>query len=855
MPTETTGGRRLRPLWLGVAASALALGGWLLRPDVADVFSLASLVTALSFFAGAFGHRRTAILLGSLLTLPGAIAIAQRLFRFHGTAETIGRALEPLGPVSGWALLLVGLALMASWKANFRPGRSLAIVLAGGSVASMAVAAASLHVLASLSSTHPFVTTALTIPEAITVLMLGIFIAFHGWYSATDHESPSLALPVAAGMSVLLAAVALAVLARTNQKAQIQRTTLIAAEGIGEQARRGLYAHLLRTHRAVEDLVQVRAENPAWESALQTRMRDYAGLEAVAHLDAPDRIRWLVPRTTDPKPVLEHAARIDWSSSSSTFVFEPIALVGGPGFLVYDRSPTRGEAAGFAVSIFRYAPLFAEILEDSATDYELAIFHDDVSLFERASPDGEESRNSWSEQIELASLGFSWRIIAWPKAETLQASRSLTALGSILMGNLVALLLALAVQLAQTARRRSEALLELNQELASQMDERRRAEEKLMQSQKMEAVGRLAGGVAHDFNNFLTVVHGYSELVRPLVRGEAPRRYIGEIAKASERASELTQQLLAFSRRQPRAAQPVDLNESVREVHGMLARLIGEHINLTLDGESSVIKADPGQLQQIIVNLAVNARDAMPQGGELAISTSIVELDPSGAASMGLGPGRHAELTVRDTGIGMSKSTMANMFEPFFTTKERGRGTGLGLSTVYGIVRQSGGQILATSTPGEGATFRVYFPLTEEPVGEASAEGKKKVPPSGYEATVLLVEDDEAVRDWIEEVLRSGGYRVLVARDGEEALSTFERSAHTIDLLITDVIMPRMGGLTLSEILSERRKDLPVLFVSGYPDRNLPETEDGESAYYLSKPFTASALLEKMRSVLDRARV
>ena len=284
----------------------------------------------------------------------------------------------------------------------------------------------------------------------------------------------------------------------------------------------------------------------------------------------------------------------------------------------------------------------------------------------------------------------------------------------------------------------------------------------------------------------------------------------------------------------------------------MLARLIGEDIRLMTSGDPCVVKVDRSQLHQVIINLAVNARDAMPHGGVLEIRTSVFPLDDDCARSMGLARGEYAELVVRDTGLGMDEATLSNMFEPFFTTKAQGHGTGLGLSTVYGIVKQSGGHVIATSAPGRGTIFRLYFPITNEPVRRPEITDEAETSHLGYKGSVLLVEDDDAVRTWAEEILRGEGFKVIVARDGEEALDKMGRSSRKVDLLVTDIIMPRLGGATLAEELAERDPNLAVLYISGYPGRNLPRNLDDEPFAYLSKPFTAAQLLEKVQEALDR---
>ncbi len=385
--------------------------------------------------------------------------------------------------------------------------------------------------------------------------------------------------------------------------------------------------------------------------------------------------------------------------------------------------------------------------------------------------------------------------------------------------------------------------------------ERRKLEGQLRHAQKMDSIGQLAGGIAHDFNNLLTVINGYSEILLDRLGVDAPMRAgLQEIQKAGQRAAMLTGQILAFSRRQMLQPQVLDLNELVRNLEQMLKRLIGEDITLTsiLDPAIGPVKADPGQLDQVLVNLAVNARDAMPSGGRLTIETAPVELDEAYARMHpGATPGPYVMLAVSDTGCGMDAETQARVFEPFFTTKEKGKGTGLGLSTVYGIVKQSGGYITVYSEVGCGTTFKIYLPRI---TGEAPRAAKPAAapPPTGSE-TILLVEDEEAVRAFTRSVLESQGYTVLEARDGAEALRLAQDHPGEIHLLVTDVVMPGLSGRALAERLAPARPTMNVLYLSGYTDNAIVHhgVLDDDIAF-LQKPFTRDALARKVRAILDR---
>jgi nitrogen-specific signal transduction histidine kinase len=392
--------------------------------------------------------------------------------------------------------------------------------------------------------------------------------------------------------------------------------------------------------------------------------------------------------------------------------------------------------------------------------------------------------------------------------------------------------------------------------LVEDITERKLLEAQLRQAQKMEAVGRLAGGIAHDFNNLLTAITGYADLaLSDLREGDPMRQDMEEILRAAHRAAELTRQLLAFSRQQVLAPRVLDLNEVVQSVDKMLRRLVGEDVELlsVLAPGLGHVKADPGQLEQVIVNLAVNARDAMPTGGKLTIETADAELAETRVRDLATVPaGRYVMLAITDSGTGMDEETKARIFEPFFTTKEQGKGTGLGLATVYGIVKQSGGFIWLYSEPGHGTTFKIYLPRVEgaadalaPPVGTAEV-------PRGTE-TVLIVEDEEAVRALAKTALTRKGYRVLEAANGGEALLRCESEQAPIHLLVTDVVMPGLGGADLAQRLAPLRPDMKVLFISGYADRAAARHGTIQpGAAYLEKPFSLEALARKVREVLDR---
>jgi signal transduction histidine kinase/CheY-like chemotaxis protein len=383
----------------------------------------------------------------------------------------------------------------------------------------------------------------------------------------------------------------------------------------------------------------------------------------------------------------------------------------------------------------------------------------------------------------------------------------------------------------------------------------RQSEERLRQGQKMEAVGRLAGGVAHDFNNLLTVITSYSDLLLEDLALDDPKRDdVGEIRKAAEGAAALTRQLLAFSRQQVLEPKVLDLKAIVTGTEKLLRRLIGEDVQLTtaLAPDLGAVKADPVQLEQIIINLAVNARDAMPTGGRLTIEAANVEMDEVYVRSHAPArPGHYVMLAMSDTGIGMDEQTKARIFEPFFTTKERGKGTGLGLATVYGIVKQAGGFIWVYSEPARGTSFKVYLPRVDEPVEPAVARTATAEPGRGTE-TVLVVEDAASVRMVTRQVLDRYGYAVLEAPNGDTALRLAVKHHGPIHLLLTDVVMPGLSGRQLAEQLAQLRPDMKVLYVSGYGDSAVVHHGILEAGVaYLQKPFTPESLARRVRDALD----
>ena len=393
-------------------------------------------------------------------------------------------------------------------------------------------------------------------------------------------------------------------------------------------------------------------------------------------------------------------------------------------------------------------------------------------------------------------------------------------------------------------------------ELKRAEEEKAVLHEQLRQSQKVEAIGRLAGGIAHDFNNFLTVIKGYSQLSSfELKEGDPLRVNIDEIQNAAERAASLTRQLLAFSRRQVMEMKVLDLNTLLRDLEKMLRRIIGEDIEMVIQLAEDLgrVRADVGQIEQVIMNLAVNAKDAMPSGGKLTIETANVELDESYARShVDVRHGHYVMFSVSDTGVGMTPEVRERIFEPFFTTKEMGKGTGLGLSTTYGIVKQSEGHIWVYSVQGKGTTFKIYLPRVNEHLEEIRKEVLKEELPRGNE-TILIVEDEEEVRKLAGKILEKRGYRILETSNGDDALLACERRKSPIHLMLADIVMPRMSGSELAKLLIPLYPEIKILYMSGYTDNAIVRhgvLEKGVN--YIQKPFTMEGLARKVREVLDK---
>jgi len=392
--------------------------------------------------------------------------------------------------------------------------------------------------------------------------------------------------------------------------------------------------------------------------------------------------------------------------------------------------------------------------------------------------------------------------------------------------------------------------------IARDVTAQKRAEGQLRQAQKMEAIGRLAGGVAHDFNNILAIINACTEFLRDRIDPVSePSRYVENIKKATERGSALTKQLLAFSRTSTIQPRLLDVNERLHDISKLLRPLLGDDVEILIVPRSAsvIVEADPGQLDQIVVNLAVNARDAMPRGGKFILETGVVRLDKGFAEQhQALAPGKYVLLAVSDTGIGMDETTISRIFEPFFTTKEVGKGTGLGLATVYGIVKQNAGHIIVYSEPGKGTTFKIYLPSADHKIGLASRPEPETASPKREGTTILLVEDDEIMRSLTRQLLQEHGYSVVEANDGKSALEWVQSHPGAIDLVLTDVVMRHMSGPELVERLNASHPTLRVVYMSGYTGELIAEREVLKRGItLLEKPFTRTALLNTLHTALE----
>jgi signal transduction histidine kinase/ActR/RegA family two-component response regulator len=673
-----------------------------------------------------------------------------------------------------------------------------------------------------------------------------------------------LLLPAIFGLTTIMAALVLWQMLVAHRLVEIRAAAEEQASFVKTKTESELRARILPLERlAGRWEADGRSDEQGMESDASLVMSGYPAYQAIEWVDPTLRVVWVVPEKGNEADIGADLGAVpglretleDAEHSKNTMVAPRVDLrQGGRGFLVCVPVQSEKNLNGFLVGVFRYQELLSSILEDVAPDYWVTIYDGNDVVYSRTvaqpAPGGRYVQDA---NIEFQQL--TWRALVWPKAGAVAYARS--PLPTLVFGGgiLVALILAFAVYMAETAQLNVRKLGSANRELEREIAGREHAEEALRHAQKMEAIGRLAGGVAHDFNNLLMVIRGQAALSQNNVGlSTTLRRELSEIVKAADRASSLTRKLLAFGRKQVLQPRVLDLNVLVTQVAEILPPVLGEDIELSLDLEPELgrVKADSAQLEQVIMNLVFNARDAMPGGGELTIRTGNCALDSAWSLTHpGVQAGPYVMLAVRDTGHGMDEETQSHLFEPFFTTKDTSKGTGLGLATVYGTVNQSGGCVTVSSKLGVGTTIQIYLPRVEEPLELVEAP-KPIVRSLEGDERVLVVEDDDAVRRMTCEFLKIKGYTVMEARSAAEAIQFVESHDETIDLMLTDVVMPGMKGRELVERLAKLRSTLKVLYMSAYAEDdaiNIGILSPGTA--FIEKPFSPDELAAKVRDVLS----
>jgi signal transduction histidine kinase/CheY-like chemotaxis protein len=600
------------------------------------------------------------------------------------------------------------------------------------------------------------------------------------------------------------------------------------------------------------------------KSAAELMMSGYPDYQAVEWVDPTFQVRWEARSNVNEgeQGVQRNADAVQQVAFQAGGQYGDVMITrlvnleqGGGALLACVPVHTSGKLSGFMVGVFRYRELISSILRDVAQGYWVALYDGSEQIY------GEEAKLAprdalWASTVHIQFRDLSWRAQVWPKPGTITYALSTLPNVAFVGGILLSALLGFTVYAAETATLRAREALAANKELKSEIAGREHAEAALLQAQKMEAVGRLAGGISHDFNNLLTVIRGHAALSLTRVGSDgALRRELNGILKSADKAAALTRRLLAFSRKQVLRLRVLDLNALVAQVNELLPPVMGDDIELILDLAPDLghVKADAAQMEQAIMNLAFNARDAMPHGGRLKIQTINADwLEEVTLRHQGAQAGPHVMLVVSDTGHGMTDETLSHVFEPFFTTKETDKGTGLGLATVYGTLRQSGGFVRVSSTVGEGTTFRIYLPRVAEPIEAVDAPPIMPHQLHGAE-TILVVEDNDAVRRIAREFLKMKGYAIIEAREATEAIQIMENREEHIDLVITDVLMPGMKGRELIERLAELRSDFKVLYMSAYTEDaaiNIGVLSPGTE--FIEKPFSPEELTGKVRQVLGR---
>ncbi len=649
-----------------------------------------------------------------------------------------------------------------------------------------------------------------------------------------------------------------------HRRAEIQSATNEQVSFVKSKLESELRARILPLERLAGQGEAAGPDSSKMEGAATLVMSAYPSYQAIEWVDTSFRVGWVTPlkgNEGEPGRYLgANERQLDAlqaaEKSGNTIASRPVDLrQGGKGLLVCVPVFSKNQVTGFLVGIFRYQDVIPSILHDVAQGYRITLYDGPDEIYSG----GAKLTPQDADWVETADVNFeqlTWRAQVWPNPVTRSYTLSLLPRVAFIGGIFMAGLLAFTVYLAETARLHAREVAASNKELKKEIAVREQAEQALREAQKMEAVGRLAGGIAHDFNNLLMVIRGHAALSLNRVGSDgALRRELNEILKSTDRASSLTRRLLAFSRKQVLQLRVLDLNTLVTQVKELLPPVLGEDIQLflDLDPEAGRVKADAAQMEQVIMNLVFNARDAMTEGGELTIQTAHTQLDEDWVQRhAGAQTGPHVMLAVHDTGRGMDEEVLTHIFEPFFTTKDRTKGTGLGLATVYGTVRQSGGYITVSSKVGQGTVFQIFLPRVEDPVEVVEVPVATPEPARGAE-TILVVEDDDAVRRMTREFLKIKGYTVLEARGAANAIQVMEERNEEIDLVLTDVLMPGMKGRELVEKLTQIRANIKVLYMSAYTEDaaiNIGVLNPGTE--FIEKPFGPDDLANKIREVLAR---
>jgi signal transduction histidine kinase/CheY-like chemotaxis protein len=648
-----------------------------------------------------------------------------------------------------------------------------------------------------------------------------------------------------------------------HRRAEIQSATNEQASFVKSKLESELRARILPLER-LAGRTEAGPDSAKMEGDAALVMSAYPAYQAIEWVDTSFRVGWVTPlkgNEGEPGRYLGASERQlealqAAEKSGNTIASRPVDLrQGGKGLLVCVPVFSKNQVTGFLVGIFRYQDVIPSILHDVAQGYRITLYDGPDEIYSG----GAKLTSQDADWVQMADVNFeqlTWRAQVWPNPATRSYTLSLLPRVAFIGGIFMAGLLAFTVYMAETARLHAREVAASNKELKKEIAVREQAEQALREAQKMEAVGRLAGGIAHDFNNLLMVIRGHAALSLNRVGSDgALRRELNEILKSTDRASSLTRRLLAFSRKQVLQLRVLDLNTLVKQVKELLPPVLGEDIQLflDLDPEAGRVKADAAQMEQVLMNLVFNARDAMPEGGELTIQTAHTQLDEAWVQRhAGAQTGPHVMLAVHDTGRGMDEEVLTHIFEPFFTTKDRTKGTGLGLATVYGTVRQSGGYITVSSKVGQGTVFQIFLPRVEDPVEVVEVPVAAPEPARGAE-TILVVEDDDAVRRMTREFLKIKGYTVLEARSAANAIQVMEERNEEIDLVLTDVLMPGMKGRELVEKLTEIRANIKVLYMSAYTEDaaiNIGVLNPGTE--FIEKPFGPDDLANKIREVLAR---